>query len=510
MLSSKRKSRSSRSLRAAGGGAAAGEGNGQEAWSNRSSPEASPERSLLKPLTSSSSTNGHSASSRRNPSPAAGKTRRMSSRPAARPPAPDETPANEKLAYFGSNESERDNSNADDDGDASSSEDSATEMLDAALGLPSSASSVAPASVRRELLVQRPVLESSQSSWETWEHALLHPKRASPRPRSLTPQPSALASRRRGSPAANILHHDVGPLSYSPPLFNRSPSPSVASSPSPLKRSRWHIPFRIDLLPEVSILTGSLLIAAYRMEQFRTPYDADMRRLLPIPLSPLVMLLVLIPGVALFRPSSSKASYMFPFTDERGYRTPATVDDGFAAGATIPVLLAAGFLWDGIRAGNLDVDATLGGLGQITDVWHSAGLVPNIKHEYQPGAVHRTVIIARISLLLSTSINTFILILHILLSRTILRVERLPTNNTKRLFGAVGISSLVSFTLWTLLALNHRFAWGELAPSSEQTYADLSTSFSVYQAFRSSNIFLYLPDVDIYRLAPRPTRLYPW
>jgi hypothetical protein len=246
------------------------------------------------------------------------------------------------------------------------------------------------------------------------------------------------------------------------------------------------------------------------MEQFRTPYDAVMRRLLPIPLSPLVMLLVLIPGVALFRPSSGKGSYMFPFTDERGYRTPATVDDGFAAGATIPVLLAAGFLWDGIRGGKLDVDATLGGLGQITDVWHSAGLVPNIKHEYQPGAVHRTVIIARISLLLSTSINTFILILHILLSRTILRVERLPTNNTKRLFGAVGVSSLVSFTLWTLLALNHRFAWGELAPSSEQTYADLSTSFSVYQAFRSSNIFLYLPDVDIYRLAPRPTRLYPW
>ena len=468
--SSKRKSRSSRNP-AGGGGAGQQPGSSgsaaQVGWSNRSSPEASPERSLLKPLTSSS--NGHSSSSSRSISPArtatASKTRRMSSKTARPSHVYDETPTNEKLAYFGSNESEREISNADDDGDASSSEDSATDMLDAALGIPSStaSSSTMPIGTRRELLVQRPVMESSQSSWETWEHALLHPKRASPRPRSLTPQPSSsLASRRRGSPAANALQHDLGP-SLSPPLFPRSPSPSAASSPAARSRpSRWyHLPFRIDLLAEVSILTLSLVIAAYRMQQFRTPFDAEMRKLLPIPLSPLVMLLALIPGVALFRPNTVKGSYMFPFTDERGYRTPATVDDGFAAGATIPVLLAAGFLWDGVRAGRIDVDATFGGIGLITDVWQSAGLIPNVQHNHEQGAVHRTVIIARISLLLSTSINTFILILHILLSRTVLRVERLPTNNTKRLFGALGLSSLVSFTLWTLLAINHRFAWGE-------------------------------------------------
>lgn len=454
LSSSKRKSRSFRNAASSGGGDT-GQGNSgpPETWSNRSSPEASPERSLLKPLTAA---NGHVGSSTRNPSPgrAGGKTRRMSSK--ATKPALSETPANEKLAYFGSNESERDNSNADDDGDASSSEDSATDMLDAALGLPAPT----PSRNTRELLVQRPVLDSGQSSWETWEHALLHPKRSSPRPRSLTPQPSSLASRRRGSPAATTMHHDLGPAP-SPPLTTRSPSPSPINSPALPSRSKWHVPFRIDQLAEVTILTIAMLIAAFRMQQFRTPFDADMRKLLPIPLSPLIMLLILIPGVALFRQRLPTASYMFPFTDERGYRSPATVDDGFAAGAAIPVLLAAGFLWDAVRAGRLDADATLGGIGQIAEVWHSAGLLPTVQHDYQPGAVHRTIIIARISLLLSTSINTFILILHIVLSRTILRVERLPTNNTKRLFGALGVSSLVSFTLWTLLALNHRFAWGE-------------------------------------------------
>ena len=291
-------------------------------------------------------------------------------------------------------------------------------------------------------------------------------------------------------------------------------SPALDARPSSPRQSShrsWsirRIPFRSDLLAEVTLLTISLLIAAYRLQQFRTPFDAEMKhKLTPIPLSPLVMLIVLIPCVALFRsrpslnlggpdhqtarrnlvpataaggrgsvrPRNSDGPhgyYMFPFTDERGYRTPTSVDDGFAVGATIPVLLAAGFLWDIVRQGkrvgdpSLGPSDTFGGMAKIMDVWHSAGLGPENTNatfysNMPAGAVHRTVVIARISLMLSTSINSFILVLQLLLSRTLLRVDRLPTNNTKRLFGAMGVATLVSFTLWTLLALNHRFAWGE-------------------------------------------------
>lgn len=460
----------------------------------------------------------------------------------------DTTPANEKLAYFGSNESERNDSVDDDDGDASSSEDSATELLDAALGI---ARTHSPAQMgdasdgsggaylpRRELLVQRPVHEN-QHFVTSWENALLKPKRSSfasgnvsyifgaggvaggasgsgssstgqadyfggeaghpaapaggpSRARSLTPgiyhhhhhhhqkqgnSASGLASRRKGSPATSIADAvPGGPLSRP----SRSPAGSPLPASPPREDASQHMSrpkyfpffarppdFRSDLLPEVTLLTAALVLAAYRMAVLPMPDDLDGNPMPDLPLSPLIMLIFIIPGVSLFRSRGPQANYMFPFTDERGYRSPKTVDDGFAAGAILPVLLAAGFLWDAVVRGPQDLPYLGGSIRNLMDVWQAADLRPrpgsSIVHATN-AQIYSTIVVARLSLLLSTSINSFILVFHIILSRTVLTVERLPTNNTKRLFGAFILSSSVSLLLWGLLALNDAFAWGGSAP----------------------------------------------
>lgn len=471
------------------------------ASSNRSSPERSPESAVkrLRPLTSGSS--AHSASGQQgvrrkrgaSPHPA---TAINTTNVTYTGPSEVETPNTaDRLAYFGSNESERDSWQDGSDGDASSSEDSATELLDRALGLsnvdsssppvvvsppanddvsipvqqPSSSSSLSPA--RRELLIQRPVPEATHFG-ASWETALLRPKRpnpSAPRGRSLTPSASAsqavhsdsgsqyaslagsIAARRRASPSQPEASHANPNLGHQGLNGHRSPTPTAASK----QPTRW-ISFRFDLLPEVSILTASLVLAAVRMVRLPDVLGAQHE---PIPISPLVMLIAIVPTAALFRKRGPEANYMFPFTDERGYRTPATVDDGFAAGAVIPILLAAGFLWDAVISGP-ERYHTLDHVRPLMDVWQAAGIIPAHDSVTTHTQLFNAVVKARISLLLTTSMNSFILVLHLILSRTILRIERLPTNNTKRLFGVSLLSLSVSFALWTLLALNDAFAWG--------------------------------------------------
>lgn len=462
--------------------------------SNRSSPELSPERTRLKPFTSAHAFQSPAAARQRSPGPAATSAAATTKQQTTSNTPPVqynyETPGTERGAYFGSNESERDGSNNDDYGDASSSEDSATELMDALAGLDSpnniDDSSVASGSqsgslasnggTRREMLVQRRVQEPSQhfgrATWDQWEQALTKPRRSpvprvqdnltsSPRrPRSLTPNVNgtSLASRRRASPSKGALAQDIAALSSN---INRSPTPTTPASPASITACQSRIPFRADLLLEVIILTGSLILTAYRLARLQTPLNADLQPLTPIPLSPFVMLIVAIPCTALFRRKSWQSNYMFPFTDERGYRTPATVDDGFAAGATVPVLLAAGFLWDAVSRGEEGM-GYLSSVRPLMEVWQAAGKVPPASTSIPTfGAVYRTVVVARISLLLSTSINSFVLILNIVLSRTFLSVEKVPKDNTKRLLGSLIVSSTISLFLWTLLALNDAFAWGE-------------------------------------------------
>jgi hypothetical protein len=239
-----------------------------------------------------------------------------------------------------------------------------------------------------------------------------------------------------------------------------------------------------------------------RMAKLEMPMDLNGQTMPDIPLSPLIMLIFAIPGVSLFRRKDSKSNFTFPFTDERGYRSPATVDDGFAVGATIPVLLAAGFLWHAV-AGRTQELPLLGNVKSLMDVWQSAGIHPKsgIVHPTS-SQIYSTVVVARISLLLSTSINSFVLIFHIILSRTLLKVERLPTNNTRRLFGALLLACTVSFVLWALLALNHAFAWCKLAPTkaakSSLAYAHLR-SYSVYLPGGSCLFISHLPNIHVQR-----------
>lgn len=390
-----------------------------------------------------------------------------------------ETPLNERLAYFGSNESERGDLTDDEEGNASSSDDSATELLDQALGLqPQGSSRTSRPSPdealplpttnttpgRRDILVHRPVPEPHFASG--WEQALLKPKKSSSsssqgqatRARSLTPGNTAasIASRRRGSPSAPRLKHDDVLLSNAA-SGGQARSPTPVGSPTPSRG----LPFRADLLAEVILLTAPVVLAAHRLKGLPTPVDQYMQPLGPIPISPLILLAVAIPCIALFRRRSLTSNYMFPFTDERGYRSPLSVDDGFAAGAVIPVILAAGFLWDVVRRGD-DSGQTLGRIRPIMDVWQASGIVaPEGASTPTDASIRASMIVSRVSLLLSTSINSFILILHMILSRTVLKVERLPTHNTKRFLGALLLSSTVSFILWASLALNHAFAWGE-------------------------------------------------
>lgn len=511
--------------------------------SNRSSPEPSPERNRLKPFTTAHSNS--STARQRSPIPSSSASKSSNTPPALQQQQQQqynyETPGTERGAYFGSNESERDASNNDEYGDASSSEDSATELLDAVRGLESSPGQaddstasalnangstglVGNGGIRRELLVQRRVQEPSQhfgrTAWDQWEQALMKPRRSpgprvseggttannsntsSRRPRSLTPNVTgtSLASRRRASPSKGSLAQDIAAISSG---TNRCSSPSAPASPagSAVKQSR--VPFRMDLLLEVIILTGALVLTAYRLARLPTPLNADLEPLTPIPLSPFVMLIVAIPCTALFRRRNWQSNYMFPFTDERGYRTPATVDDGFAAGATVPVLLAAGFLWDAVSRGE-EGTAYFGSVRPLMDVWTAAGkLPPSTASVPDFGAVYRTVVVSRISLLLSTSINSFVLILNIVLSRTFLSVEKVPKDNTKRLLGSLIVSGTISLFLWTLLALNDAFAWGESDPCDQSVNLadDTACTASPYISPAEAAISSFIYQMSLYTIS---------
>ena len=493
--------------------------------SNRSSPEQSPERPRnLKPLSSLSSasstspsihvngpvnetaSHGHRSVHGHHHGHALSKKRTLSPNPPSTRPR---TGTSTSMHYLGSNESSS-SMRSDSDGDASSSEDSATDLLDAALGLSRTPSNNdqqhsdvdVPGSVlapgRREMLIQRPVVDSTSTNIvNSFENAMksMRPSFSAgsgqPRARSATPSAAPvaattaskvlngisealnghqglsppvdhkvfnLASRRRGSPLqSDAKHTDEARSSSKPPNLKRVSTPVIPSGST--KPTKWRLHFRFDILPEVTILTVSLIIAAYKLSHLP---EAMGKLYEPIPISPVVMLIFLVPALTLFRPRGVQSNYLFPFTDERGYRSPASVDDGFAAGTVVPVLLAAGFLWDAVVSGP-DKYKTLSGIRPLMDVWQARGYLPLQHSTVTHAEMFATVLKARVSLLLTTSMNSFILILHIILSKTVLPVEKVPMNNSKRLALATLLSASVSSTLWGLLALNNAFAWGEFA-----------------------------------------------
>jgi hypothetical protein len=217
-----------------------------------------------------------------------------------------------------------------------------------------------------------------------------------------------LSSRRRPSPA--------------PPASDQ-PSGSPLSATSAGASSSHAFRFRSSLLTEVSVLVLALVLAIDRL-----------RSVLSLPsLAALAGLTVLTPTVALFRrPGDPKHYLMVPFTDSRGYRDALSADDGFAAGVSLPVLLAAGALWDVARPSGTGVQ-----LPNVPTL--SAGA-----DQVESRAVLTT---ARTDLLALMILNSFVLVVNLILARTWLQRDRVTENNTRRFFGASAMAASVSTTI---------------------------------------------------------------
>lgn len=206
--------------------------------------------------------------------------------------------------------------------------------------------------------------------------------------------------------------------------------------------------FRLDILCEVLILTSAMSLAAFRISSL------PISDIIP-PAAPLITLTLLMPFITLFRRSAPSTHLMVPFTDERGYRDRNAADDGFPSGVGLPVLLAAGTVWDARVAVQKGQYLQLEGITLLTDIWSSTNPTPS-------DSPAKILLDARIALLCLTTLNVFVLILHLFLSRTVLRVNWLPLSNTRRFFGALTLSSTLSLLGGAITALFRHF--GQASP----------------------------------------------
>lgn len=196
--------------------------------------------------------------------------------------------------------------------------------------------------------------------------------------------------------------------------------------------------FRLDILCEVLLLTSAMSLAAYRISSL------PISDIIP-PAAPLIILTGLMPFITLFRRSAPSTHLMVPFTDERGYRDRNAADDGFASGVGLPVLLAAGVAWDARVALHNNIYLTFDGVSLLPDLWRQS--LPATAAADTPLATSSpssVLLDSRIALLVLTTLNVYVLIIHLVLSRTILRINWLPLSNTKRFFGALLLSSFLS------------------------------------------------------------------
>ncbi|KAM0750308.1 hypothetical protein T439DRAFT_249873 [Meredithblackwellia eburnea MCA 4105] len=269
------------------------------------------------------------------------------------------------------------------------------------------------------------------------------------------------SSKRRPSPAAHPRSSKARrqTAAVEPP---RTPTPpltidSIQSTfnPFPLFHIRWH------LLPEVVLLDSALAIALYRLNSMIP--TSTYSTIFPIPIAFLSITVVLVPFITLFRRPTSY--FKAPFTDERGYRDPNAADDGVAAALVLPVLLAAACYWDTYTEPSPTSHIGLENIAPLVNVWVASGLnpVPNVPGSELLGsarATAQTLFKARHQLVLLTALNTGVLLLHLVMARTFLKIERLPKSNTKRFFGFMAVSGVVS------MSINATFAawdWGTRA-----------------------------------------------
>lgn len=293
----------------------------------------------------------------------------------------------------------------------------------------------------------------------SWGTALLetlegnsHSYRGKRRPSS----PAVHASRNaRASPRGRPIRasNDSPPRSASPPLTLDSLNSNY--NPFPLFHIRTHLFF------EVSILLVPFLLAIYRLYTM-TPNETFPS--IPfIPFRSLLLLATSVPFIALFRRDTHY--FKAPFTDERGYRDPKQADDGVAAALTLPILLAAAVWWDTYSSAQNAGGPELGleGIRSLVDVWEAHGVHARASSKLAPSfdlasltspvERARSLFNSRHQLVLLTALNAVCLLVHLVMSRTIFQIEKLPRSNTKRFFGFMGVATGVSTTIWAIFSV---------------------------------------------------------
>lgn len=314
---------------------------------------------------------------------------------------------------------------------------------------------------------------------------------------------SASRERRRpASPISNAFRTSrasgrVRPARPSPEEEKREPTPPLTldsirpgwSSPFPL----FHI--RRSLIFEVVILVVPLSFALYRVWSMQP--TALFPSIPAVPLYALAAYTLAVPFIALFRREGHY--FKAPFTDERGYRNPALADDGIAVALTLPILLATATWWEVYSS----ADATglgvgLPGIRSLVDVWEANGIrassSPKLASNLdlsafsRPVETARTLFRARYELVLLTSLNAVTLLLHLVLARTIFRVENLPRSNTKRFFGFMAVAATISTAMWALLTIADYRTEGRLPLSpleaAVSTYIQQSSFYIVSRLAR--------------------------
>ncbi|GAA5882008.1 hypothetical protein JCM3774_003239 [Rhodotorula dairenensis] len=308
--------------------------------------------------------------------------------------------------------------------------------------------------------------------------------------------------RRPASPTLNSLRTARTSVRGRP--AKPSPEEEKRESTPPLTldaiRPGWSSPFplfhiRRSLILEVVILVVPLSFALYRVWSMRP--SALFPSIPAVPFYSLAAYTIAVPFIALFRRDGHY--FKAPFTDDRGYRNPALADDGIAVALVLPILLATATWWEVYSS----ADATgrgvgLPGIRPLIDVWEANGVhasgsakLPSafdLAALSQPIERARTLFRARYELVLLTSLNAVTLLLHLALARTFLRIENLPTSNTKRFFGFMAVAGAISTAVWALLTFaNYRTEGGiPLSPleAAVSTYIQQSSFYIVSRLAR--------------------------
>lgn len=254
-------------------------------------------------------------------------------------------------------------------------------------------------------------------------------------------------------------------------------------------RRKGPVTFRSASLLEVSLVVGALFLTLIRLMQLPLvdPSTSPARIPRPLPIPQLLVLAVAIPFVALLRRQGG--CYLVPFTDERGYRAVNMEDDGIVSALGLPLLLAGAVAFDAgsavLAQSRSDGEDVFGapGIRSLEELWASRGLNPTTaatfgrgltglagrlvfaspqKPAIEPASAANDVLLqarvlysARVDLLCFCVLCAFVLLLDIWLARMALRLSwGLPRSNTKRFFGSMAKSAIVSLVVYLVVDQN--------------------------------------------------------